>query len=110
MQTGANGVTYSEELDVVKNLVVEGEVVAGDDVDTSVLLDLPVLQTESLSLLQQVLAGDLLSPVCFGGFLEVTELSHTREAQNGAVISVSCEYPMRRGARLTIEPFWKVFV
>lgn len=34
--------TYTEVLDVVQDLIVQGEVVAGDDVDTGIFLDLPV--------------------------------------------------------------------
>jgi len=46
--------TYSEELDVVQDLVVEGEVIAGNDIDSSLFLDLPVLQAQSFALAQQV--------------------------------------------------------
>lgn len=74
--------TYTEELDVVQDLIVEGEVITGDNVDTSILLDLPVLETESLSLLQQVITRDLVCPVCLRSLLEVTEFSHTRETKN----------------------------
>jgi hypothetical protein len=47
--------TYSEQLDVIQDLVVEGEVIAGDDVDSGLLLYLPVLKAESLALAQQVI-------------------------------------------------------
>jgi hypothetical protein len=47
----------------VEDLVVEGEVVAGDDVDTSILLDLPVSKTEALSLSEEVGLRDLSTPV-----------------------------------------------
>lgn len=76
--------TYTEELDVVEDLIVESKVVAGDDIDTGILLDLPVLSTESLSLAQELITRDLATPVSFGGLLEITELSHTGETQNGA--------------------------
>jgi hypothetical protein len=76
--------TYAEELDVVEDLIVESKVVAGNDIDTSILLNLPVLSTESLSLAHELITRDLAAPVSFGGLLEVTELSHTRETQNGA--------------------------
>lgn len=69
---------------MVEDLVVVGKVVAGDDVDTSVLLDLPVLHAESLTLLQEVITRDFPTPVSLGGLLEVTELSYTRETQNSA--------------------------
>jgi hypothetical protein len=74
----------TKELDVVKDLVVERKVIAGDDVDTSILLDFPVLRAKSLSLAQEFLTRDLLTPVSFRGLLEVTELSHTRETENSA--------------------------
>jgi hypothetical protein len=32
--------TYAEQLDVIQHLVVEGEVIDGDDVDTGILHDL----------------------------------------------------------------------
>ena len=76
---------YVEELNVVEKVVVESEVVAGDHIDTSVLLDLPVLLTESLSLGQKLIARDLVTPVSLGGLLEVTESSHTGETENSAV-------------------------
>lgn len=44
--------TYSKQLDVVQDLVVEGEVIAWDDVNSSLLLYLPVLKAESLALAQ----------------------------------------------------------
>ena len=69
---------------MVKDLDVEGELIAGDDLDTSILMDLPVLLTESLSLRKQVITGELSTPVSLGGLLEVTESSHTGETQNGA--------------------------
>lgn len=72
----------TEELVVVKDLIVESEVVAGDNIDTGILLDLPVLQTETLALSEELVTGDLSTPVSFGGLLQVTELTHTGETQN----------------------------
>ncbi len=46
-----------------EDLVVPSEVVAGDDVDTGILLDLPVRKTETLSLGEQVGLGELSAPV-----------------------------------------------
>lgn len=69
---------------MIEDLIVESKVVAGDDIDTSILLDLPVLSTESLSLAQELITRDLAAPVSLGGLLEVTELSHTGKTQNGA--------------------------
>lgn len=47
----------------MEDLVVEGEVVAGDDVDTGILLDLPVSKTEALGLSEEVGLRDLSTPV-----------------------------------------------
>lgn len=73
---------YIEELDVVKDLVVVREVIGGDQINTGILLDLPVSETESLSLGQKVLLRDLITPVSLSGLLEVSQDSHTRESQN----------------------------
>ena len=55
--------TYAKVLDVREHLVVQGKVVAGDDVDTGLLLDLPVLETEPLRLGEEVCLRDLAAPV-----------------------------------------------
>ena len=55
--------TYTEVLDVGEDLVVEGEVVAWDDVDAGILLDLPVSESESLGLSEEVILRDLAAPV-----------------------------------------------
>ena len=47
--------TYSEELNVVQDLVVEGEVIAGNDIDSGLFLYLPVLQTQSFAFVQQII-------------------------------------------------------
>lgn len=59
-------VTHTKVLDVAEDLVVQGEVVAGDDVDTGILLDLPVGKTEALGLSEEVGLGQLATPVCGG--------------------------------------------
>jgi hypothetical protein len=74
--------TYVEELDVVEEVVVESEVVAGDDTNAGVLLDLPVLQSQTLALLDQVITGELVSPVCLVGLLELTVRTHAGEPEN----------------------------
>ena len=48
---------------MVEDLVVEGEVIAGDDIDTGILLDLPVGQTKALGLLEELSLGELSTPV-----------------------------------------------
>lgn len=83
LQSVRNSKTYGEHLDVVENVVVEGEVVAGDNIDTGVLLDLPVLETESLTLSEEIISGELTAPVCLVGLLQVSETSHAGETQNG---------------------------
>ena len=55
--------TYTEVLDVRQDLVVESKVIAGDDVDTGILLDLPVRETKTLGLGEQVGLGELPAPV-----------------------------------------------
>lgn len=56
--------TYTEVLDLVEDLVVQGKVVAGDDVDAGILLDLPVGKTQTLGLGEEVSLRDLTTPVC----------------------------------------------
>nr|POE52186.1 hypothetical protein CFP56_52567 [Quercus suber] len=75
----------AEQLDVVEDLVIVGEVVAGDNVDPGVLLDLPVLEAKSLALGEELVAGELAAPVRLGGLLQVTKTTHTREAQDGGL-------------------------
>ena len=70
-------VTYTKVLDVRKDLVVEGKVVAGDDIHTSILLDLPVGETKPLGLSQKVVLGDLATPVY--PIVSSRGLSNTRE-------------------------------
>ena len=78
-------VTDPEHLNVVENLIVEGEVIAWDDINASFALNLPVIQTKSLALAEQLVTRDLSGPVRFGGFLEVTVDSHPRETENGSL-------------------------
>jgi hypothetical protein len=89
----------------VKDLVVEGEVVAGNDIDTGILLDLPVSKTEALGLSKEVSLRDLAAPVymfrsaavicwgrsetmrrivltSFGGLLQVTVDTHAGKTEN----------------------------
>ena len=49
--------TYSEKLYVVKDLVIEREVIARDDVDAGFFLYLPVLLSETLSFGKKVFLG-----------------------------------------------------
>ena len=97
----------TEELDVVKDLVVVSKVIAGNNVDASILLDLPVFLTKSLSLSQKLITRDLVTPVSFRGLLEVTELSHAREAKNSAIarkFSITGDHGTGIGLEHTIEP------
>lgn len=75
-------VTYTKVLDVAQDLIIEGKVVAGDDIDAGVLLDLPVSETETLSLGQKLSLGGLAGPVGFGGLLQVTVHTHAGETED----------------------------
>jgi len=50
----------------MEDVVVESKVVAGDDVDSGLLLDLPVGEAKPLGLGQELVLGNLASPVCLG--------------------------------------------
>lgn len=73
---------YVEHLDVVEDVVVEGEVVAGNDIDAGILLDLPVGETQPLALSKDVVARDLAGPVGLVGLLQVTVLTHAGETEH----------------------------
>ncbi len=89
LRTDAFGMfAYPEELYVVKNVVIEREVIAWDDVDAGLFLYLPVLLSETLAFCKQVFLGKFPAPVGFCSFLEVSIDSHTREAKHGAEFSV----------------------
>lgn len=45
----------AKELDLAQNLIVESEVIAGDDVDARSFLDLPVFESQSLTLVEEVI-------------------------------------------------------
>lgn len=47
-----------------EHLIVQGEVVGGNDIDTSILLNLPVGESQSLGLSKQLLLRNLAAPVC----------------------------------------------
>lgn len=88
----------TEVLDVVEDLVVQSKVVAGNDVDTGILLELPMGQTQALGLLQEVILGDLAAPVGLSSLLEVTVNTHAGETENGSredelAIMRTFEYP-----------------
>ena len=76
--------TYGEILDVCEDLIVKSKVVGWDNVNAGILLDLPVGKTETLGLREELLLGDLASPVVLGGLLEVTVGTHARETEDGA--------------------------
>lgn len=56
-------ITYTEVLNVAEDLVIEGKVIAGDDVGTGILLDLPVVKSKPLGLRQELGLGQLSTPV-----------------------------------------------
>jgi hypothetical protein len=80
---------YIEVLDVGENLIVESEVIGWDDVDTSILLDLPMCETETLGLGQKLLLGDLASPVVLGGLLQVTVHAHAGKTEDRSDLSLA---------------------
>lgn len=57
--------THAEVLDVAEDLVVQSKVVGGDDINTSILLDLPVSEPEPLGLGEKLILRDLAAPVYF---------------------------------------------
>lgn len=63
-------------------MIVESEVIARDDIDAGLLLDVPVLETESLGLREELGLGELSTPVSFGGLLQITVDSHTGETED----------------------------
>ena len=67
-----------------EDLIVKSKVVGWDDVNTGILLDLPVGKTETLGLREELLLGDLASPVVLGGLLKVTVGTHAWETEDGA--------------------------
>lgn len=86
---GRGRITYAEVLDVGEDLVVQGEVIARDDINASILLDVPVLQTESLGFREKVGLGELSAPVCFSGLLQVAVDAHAGETEDRAARGVS---------------------
>lgn len=74
--------TYTKVLDLVENLIVESEVIAGNDIDAGILLDGPVCKTKSLGLSEEISLGELATPVCLSCLLQVTENTHARETEN----------------------------
>lgn len=72
-----------EEKGQVQDLVVEGEVVGGDDIDTSGLLQLPVVGSDLLTLGQQFFDRSLLGPVGLGDLLQLSLSADTGETQDG---------------------------
>jgi hypothetical protein len=76
--------TYPEILDVGEDLVVEREVIARNDINTGLLLNIPVLETKPLGLGKEVGLGELSAPVCFGGLLQVAVDAHAGKTEDGA--------------------------
>jgi hypothetical protein len=46
--------TYSKVLDVVEDLIVKCEIIAGDDINTSILLNLPMREAETLGFAEEL--------------------------------------------------------
>ncbi|KAH3665337.1 hypothetical protein OGATHE_004153 [Ogataea polymorpha] len=66
----------------IQNLVVEREVVGRNDVDTSFLLQLPVLFSDLLTNSKKLISTDLACPVGLSVLLELSESSDSWESQN----------------------------
>lgn len=80
-----------------KDLIVKSEVVAGNDIDAGLLLDVPVLKAKSLGLAEQISLRELTTPVSFGRFLQVTVDSHARETEDRSVIITNISFLKLRG-------------
>jgi hypothetical protein len=78
--------TYAEILDVSEDLIVESKVVGWDDINTSLLLELPVCKTETLGLSEESLLVNLSRPECFSGLLKISEHAHAWETENSSVL------------------------
>ncbi len=74
--------TYTKVLDLVKDLVVECEVITGNNIDPSLLLDVPMLKTKSFCLSKEVGLANLATPICFRSFLQLTVGAHARETED----------------------------
>jgi hypothetical protein len=74
----------TEELNMIQDMIVEGKVIARDDVDAGLLLDVPVRCSQSLALLKEFFLREFVSPVCFGRFLEITEDALAWKTEDGA--------------------------
>ena len=106
LRSGTFSGTYSEILNVGEDLVVEREVIAGDNINASLLLDVPVLETKSFCLGEEVSLGELSAPVCFSSLLQVAVDAHAGKTEDGAarqLISRSYTEDLCLGKR-TIEP------
>jgi len=77
------GGTHVEELNVVEDMVVVSKVVGGDDVDASILLDLPVGETKPLALSEEIGLGELVTPVGLVRLLEITEDTDSASGSRG---------------------------
>lgn len=69
-----------------KNLIIKSEVIAGNDIDACLLLNIPVFKTKSLGFTEEVGLRELATPIGFGGFLQVTIDSHARETEDRSEI------------------------
>ena len=55
--------TYTNVNGMSKNLIVQGEIVAGNDIDTGIFLNLPVFLAQASSLGEKVRLRELARPV-----------------------------------------------
>jgi len=68
-----------------KDLIIEGEIIARNDVNPRLLLDAPMLQTQSLRLTQQLRLRDLPGPICLRSLLQVAVDSHAGKTEDRTV-------------------------
>lgn len=61
-----------KHLNMVQDMIVVREVVAGNDSDASILLNLPMGRTKVLPGLKELLGSDRTSPVSLSRFFEFT--------------------------------------
>ena len=74
---------------MVQNMIIERKVIAWDDINARVLLNLPMFETKALALSEEVCLRKFTAPVGFGGFLEVPQDTHARETEDRSMEDMS---------------------
>ncbi len=81
MKSGLRAFAYTEVLDVSEDLIIKSKVVARNDIDTCILLDLPVGETEALGLGQEIGLGKFATPVLTHKSAAASQNTISREAR-----------------------------